>query len=207
MNRKYALLAAGLALICASCGKQSGGSLAAQSAPQGGHAKSALNDYTKPYLNDDKVQRLINSMQEGKNPFDFLFGTGSKAASLATLPTAIPELDLFARKYGFGGYEDYMAVWGRVVAGQAAMMAEDMMKGARESMESSIQSAQAELKKPDLSPEMRQMYEQQIAGARESLDKMNEPDGNSALNAGDLELVKKYKDRIDEAEKKYSAQK
>ena len=197
-----------IALACASCGKQSTSSFAAPSAPGGVRTKSALNDYSKPYLTDDKVQKLINSMQEGKNPFDFLFGkSGGAAASLANLATAGPQLDAFSRKYGFVGYEDYMAVWGRIAAGEATMMAEDMLKGARQSMQESIQNAQEELKKPNLSPEMRKMYEEQVAGTQKSLDEMNKPDSGSTLNEADLELYKKYKEQITAAEKKYNTQK
>lgn len=207
MNIKQTLTLAALALLAASCGKQSTSSFVAPVSPGAVHAKNALNDYSKPYLTDDKVQKLINSMQEGKNPFDFLFGKSGKAANLATLATAAPELDAFSRRYGFNGYEDYMAVWGRVVAGEAAMMAEDMMKGARQSMQQTIETAQAELKKSDLSPEMRSMYEQQISGAQKSLDEMNKSNSRSTLNDSDLALVEKYKDQIEAAEKKYNAQK
>lgn len=207
MNSKRILLVVAAALACASCGKQSGSSFVARSSPRPVHAKSALNDYSKPYLTDDKVQKLINSMQEGKNPFDFLFGTSGKAANLTNLATAVPELEAFSRKYGFDGYEDYMAVWGRIAAGEATMMAEDMLKGARQSMQESIQSTQAQLTKPDLSADMRKMYEEQIAGAQKSLDEMDKPNSASSLNEADLELYKKYKDQIAAAERKYNAPK
>src|SRR5579859_327974 len=207
MNSKRILLTAAVVLVCASCGKQSGSSFVAPGSSRPLRTKSTLNDYSKPYLTDDKVQKLINSMQEGKNPFDFLFGTSGKAANLTNLATAVPELEAFSHKYGFDGYEDYMAVWGRIAAGEAAMMAEDMLKGAQQSMQESIQSAQAQLKKPDLSPDMRKMYEDQIAGIQKSLDEMNKPNSASTLNDADLELYKKYKDQIAAAEKKYNTQK
>ena len=207
MNSRRLLVVAAVVLACASCGKQSGSSFVAPSSPGPVRAKSALDDYSKPYLTDDKVQKLINSMQEGKNPFDFLFGTSGKAANLTNLITAVPELEAFSRKYGFDGYEDYMTVWGRIAAGEATLMAEDMLKGARQSMQESIQSAQAQLQKPDVSADMRKMYEEQIAGAQKSLDDMDKPNSASSLNAADLELYKKYKDEIAAAEKKYNAQK
>lgn len=207
MNSRQILLVAAVVLACVSCGKQSGSSFVAPGSPGPVRAKSALNDYSKSYLTDDKVQKLINSMQEGKNPFDFLFGKSDKAANLTSLATAVPELETFSRKYGFDGYEDYMAVWGRVAAGEAAMMAEEMINGARQSMQESIQSAQEQLKKPDLSPDMRKMYEDQISGMQQSLDEMNKPNSASTLNEADLEVYKKYKDQIAAAEKKYNAQK
>lgn len=207
MNSKRMLLVVVVVLACASCGKQSGSSFVAPSSPGPVRAKSPRNDYSKPYLTDDKVEKLINSMQEGKNPFDFLFGRSGKAANFTDLATAVPELEAFSRKYGFDGYEDYMAVWGRVAAGEATMMAEEMLKDARQSMQESIQSAQAQLEKPDLSADMRKMYEQQIAGAQKSLDEMNKPNSASTLNEADLELYEKYKDQIAAVEKKYNTQK
>lgn len=207
MNSRRILLVVALVLACASCGKQSGSSFVAPNSPGPIRAKSALNDYSKPYLTDDKVQKLINSMQEGKNPFDFLFGTSGKAANLTNLATAVPELEAFSPKYGFDGYQDYMAVWGRIAAGEAKMKAEDMLSGARQSMQESIQSDQAQLQKPDVSADMRKMYEEQIAGAQKSLDEMNTPNSASTLNEADLELYKKYKEQTAAAEKKYSAQK
>jgi hypothetical protein len=69
--------------------------------------------------------------------------------------------------------------------------------------EDMISGAHAELKKPDLAPEMRKVYEDQIISSQKALDDLNKK--NTSVNAADMELVKKYKDQIDAARKKYAA--
>ena len=106
----------------------------------------------------------------------------------------IDEFNSFARKYGFQDYQDYTGVWGRITVGEMQIW------GAK-TFEDMISGAQAELKKPDLAPEMRKVYEDQITTAQKGLDDMNKK--SSSLNAADMELIKKYKDQIDAAQKKY----
>jgi len=166
--------------------------------PAMGITNNAVTDYKKPYLTDDKMQRFIASMKEEHNPMELIFKQGGQTQNPASMSKRIDEFNGFSRKYGFQDYQDYTAVWGRIMAGQMQMMGEEAFKGM-------ISGAQAELKKPDLAPEMRKVYEDQIASAQKSLDDMNKKDSRSSLNPEDMELVKKYKDQIDAAEKKYNA--
>jgi len=161
-------------------------------------AAAAANDYSKPYLSDDKMQQFLASMKEEHNPLELVFKQGGQMQNPATMGERIDEFNAFARKYGFQDYQDYTAVWGRIMAGQMEIFGEQTFRDM-------ISGAQAELKKPDLAPEMRKVYEDQVATAQQSLDKMNNGSSSSSLNAADMELVKKYKDQIEAAQKKYKA--
>jgi len=195
---KVALLLLG-ALVTTSC--QSSQQARSQAlVPKHGNdgMDSLASDYTKPYLTDDKMQRFITSMKEEHNPLELMFKPGGQVQNPANLNERIEEFNSFARKYGFLDYQDYMGVWGRITAGE-------MQSFGEQSFRSMISGAQAELKKPDLAPEMRKVYEDQITTAQKSLDDMNKQ--SSSVNAADMELINKYKDQIDAAEKKYQAAK
>ncbi len=97
-----------------------------------------------------------------------------------------------------------MAVWGRITVGQMLIAAEEMNKSSIEWMQKSVATAEENLKKPDLSPEMKSMYEEQLASSKKSLEDMQKPDtSDSSLNADDLALVVKFKAQIEEATKKF----
>ena len=114
----------------------------------------------------------------------------------------VEKLNTFARKYGFKGYEDYTAVWGRITVGDMLIAAQDMNKGFKEMYEKTIADAEKSLQDPNLNPEMKKSYEEQIASSKKALEDLNKPQ-ESSLNEDDVNLVKKYKPQIDEAAKKY----
>lgn len=159
---------------------------------------AAARDYSKPYLTEDKMQKFLASTKEEHNPLELIFKPGGQMQSPASMGARIDEFNSFARKYGFQDYQDYTAVWGRIVAGQMQIAGQEMFEGM-------IRGAQAELKKPDLAPEMRKVYEDQIATAQKNIDNMNNNPSRSALNSNDIGLVKKYKAQIEAAQKKYDA--
>jgi hypothetical protein len=159
-------------------------------------AASAANDYTKPYLTDDKMQKFLASMQEEHNPLELIFRPGGQTQNPASMNERIDEFNSFAHKYGFRDYQDYTSVWGRITAGE-------MQLWGAQTFEDMISGAHAELKKSDLAPEMRKVYEDQITSSQKALDDLNKK--NTSVNAADMELVKKYKDQIDAARKKYAA--
>lgn len=195
-------LLSALAMGCGNSSRQAA-FLAKSAAAARGSAGNPEQDYTKPYLNEAKMQKFLDSMKEGENPFEFLFGQAGKTGNLADLVSGAAKLDEFARKYGFQGYQDYMAVWGRIAVGQATILGEGMKKSAHDMMQQSIQTAQDQLKKPDLNPDMRKMFESQIADQQKSLADLDKP-SPSELNDNDLGLVRKYNDQINEAAKKYT---
>lgn len=168
------------------------------SSPVAHASQNAANDYSKPYLTDEKMQQFLASMKEEHNPLELMFKPGGQAQNPASLGARMEEFNSFARKYGFQDYQDYTGVWGRITVGEMQIW------GAK-TFEDMISGAQAELKKPDLAPEMRKIYEDQITTAQKGLDDMNKK--SSSLSADDMGLVKKYKDQIDAAQKKYQAAK
>jgi hypothetical protein len=183
-----------LALLFAMSGQSSKptSSSAVPSLPATG-ATSVANAYSKPYLSDDKMQKFLASMQEEHNPLELIFRPGGQTQNPASMNERIDE---FAHKYGFQDYQDYTSVWGRITAGEmqlwGAKTFKDMISGAR-----------AELKKPDLAPEMRKVYKDEITSSQKALDDLNKK--STSVNAADMELVKKYQDQIDAARKKYAA--
>jgi len=185
-------LASCLATSCQS-GKQPASS-SLLSSPARTSAASAASDYSKPYLTDERMQQFLASMKEEHNPLELIFKQGGGMQDPSSMAGRIAEFNSFAHKYGFQDYQDYTGVWGRITVAQMQILGvktfEDMISG-----------AQAELKKPDLAPEMRKVYEDEIVEAQKSLDDMSKK--RSSLNAADMELIKKYKDQIDAAQKKY----
>jgi hypothetical protein len=188
-----------LALVSVSCKKSS-----APSSPGSAtrSAEVASRDYTKPYLTDEKMQKFIQSMREAQNPFEGMFAGARTAGSI---PGQVASLDAFARKYGFQGYQDYVAVWGRIAVGEAMIMSEGMKKGVRELTEKNIQSAEEQLKNPSLSPEMRKVYEEQVTSGKKSLQELDKP-SDAQFNGSDLALVRKYAGQIEEASQNYRKQ-
>lgn len=199
MNSKRLILTFLLVVVCVSCNKSS--TSGPQSMATTAQQQAAARDYTKPYLTDDKMQKFIQSMGEAQNPFNKMFAAAINAPG--QVPGEVAALDAFARKYGFSGYQDYMNVWGRIVVGQMTIMAEGMKKGVREMTEKNIQNAEEQLKNPNLSADMRKLYEDQVASGKKSLQEMDKP-SSTQLNDSDLALVRKYQLQIEEASKRFN---
>jgi len=198
MNRFGAFLLLLACMVTSACtGKPTAASGMLSSASSPARA-DASTDYSKPYLTDNKMQQFLASMTEEHNPLELMFKAGGQAQNLVTLNSRIEEFNSFARKYGFQDYQDYTGVWGRITVGEMQIW------GAK-TFEDMISGAQKELKKPDLAPEMRKVYEEQVTTAQKSLDEMNNK--SSGVNAADMELIKKYQSQIDAAQKKYTAAK
>jgi hypothetical protein len=198
-----AVLASGM--LVTSCGSKekatSGGSAPAPSATM---ATNPQQDYTRPYLNDEKMSNFIASLKEERNPFELVFKEGGQTQGLADLKDHLEDYNAFARKYGFQDYGDYMAVWGRITVGELLLWSDSMKDSTVKMYENNIKNAEEALKNPNLDPEMKKMYEDQIADGKKSLEDMQkEKKDDSSLNAADLELVKKYKDQIDQESEKY----
>jgi len=208
LNGKWVLVGAAVVVLTltVACGKKSEveelASLA-KSVSESAAPTSAQNDYTKAYLTEEKMQKFIESLKEEINPFEVLL-KGGEGQSLMDLKDKIEGYNVYAKKYGFADYSDYMAVWGRITVGQMLIAADEMNKSSIEWMQKSVATAEENLKKPDLAPEMKSMYEEQLASGKKSLEDMQKPDTSaSSLNADDLALVAKFKAQIEEATKKY----
>jgi hypothetical protein len=188
------LLLMGLCLATSCQSSKPARSAGMLSSPASRAVQNVADDYSKPYLTDAKMQQFLASMREEHNPLELIFKQGGGMQDASSLAGRIDEFDSFARKYGFQDYQDYTGVWGRIMVGEMQIL------GAK-TFEDMISGAQKELKKPDLAPEMRKVYEDQIATAQKGLDEMGKK--SSSVNASDMELIKKYKDQIDAAQKKY----
>jgi hypothetical protein len=199
----FLLLFAGV--VTTACTGKLAGSSGMFSSPAKADAANPANDYTKPYLTDEKMTQFLASMKEEHNPFEVIFKEGGEMRNPLDFASRLEEFNSFARKQGFQDYQDYTSVWGRIMAGQMQIWAGEMMKESTRSFQKMIADAQADLKKPNLSPEMRKMDEDQIANAQKTIDDLNNSDSKSTLNAADMELVKKYKDQIDQAQRKYKS--
>ena len=199
----FLLLFAGV--VTTACTGKPAGSSGMFSSPAKADAANAANDYTKPYLTDEKMTQFLASMKEEHNPFEVIFKEGGEMRNPLDFASRLEEFNSFARKQGFQDYQDYTSVWGRIMAGQMQIWAGEMMKESTRSFQKMIADAQADLKKPNLSPEMRKMDEDQIANAQKTIDDLNNSDSKSTLNEADMELVKKYKDQIDQAQRKYKS--
>lgn len=195
-------------LVLVACGKKepaapatAGGTTAAPAAPAsvpGGG--DPTRDYKLAYLDDAKMAQFINSLQEPVNPFEMVLkGGGMKFSSIQK---EAEKLNAYAQRFGFKGYEDYMAVWGRITVAEMTVAAQGMKKGAIDMIARMKQNAEEQLKRSDLSPEERQSYEQQAADNAKSLEEMQKPD-ESSMNAQDLALYMKYKEQIEAAVKKF----
>lgn len=164
-----------------------------------------VHDYTKPYLTDEKIVKLLQSMEEGHHPLKVMFADRGPVRSMQDLQDKLEEINAFVRKYGFKDYEDYAAVWYRIVAGQGQIAADEAIKSVKQLTAEALKKAEEALKKPDLAPELRKMYEEQVAEAR----KTSEPGGNEAdatepiLHKADLALVVKYQAQIEKAIRKF----
>ena len=199
-----ALTVAGLVSIAGTgCGKKE----SPRPAPSGSSpsaanpAPKARDSYSVPALSDEKMAKFLASMQEEKNPLEFVFKPGGGMRNLAEMKVKETEFNAYAHKYGFQDVNEYIDTWGRITVGQMQIGAAKMFQSMAASTEKSIQHAQEQLKKPDLSAEQRQMYTEQIELGRKSLADLTKTGVNS-LNAPDLALVEKYTPQIEATQKK-----
>ncbi len=202
-----------LLVAAIACGKKQGttaskqtpSETAATTASKTGGVESSdpIRNYKVAFLTDEKIEKFIESLKEEMNPFDVVF-KGGQTRSFSAIKDEVEKFNTFARKYGFKGYEDYTAVWGRITVGEMLIGAEEMNKGFKETYEKTIADAEKSLKEPNLNPEMKKSYEEQIASSKKALEDLNKPQ-DSSLNEDDLNLIKKYKPQLDEATKKYKA--
>jgi hypothetical protein len=191
-----------LIVACVSCSKTTSPATPFAATSRTGQM-DPRTDYTKPYLTDEKITKLIESMNEEHNPLEMIFKKGGGINTVSEMQSRVQEFNAFAQKYGFQDYQDYTAVWGRVVVGQTAIWAEGMKQDALKMIQANIDNANKELQKPDLSPDMRKVYQEQADSGQKSLADMQKQD-KPALNDGDMALVKKYLPQIEEADKKYN---
>jgi hypothetical protein len=190
---RTAALAWLILLAGAGCGRP--GSSPARTSPS-----SSSHPYSQAALTEEKMTKFLESMKEEKNPLDFLFKSGGGIRSVAEMKGKEAGFTAFARKYGFADYNEYADTWGRIALGRLQIDSAPMFKSMAETTRQSIQEAEAQLRKPNLTAEQRQMYSEQLETGKRQLADLEKNDTNS-LNAADLVLVEKFKPQIDAAEK------
>jgi hypothetical protein len=162
-----------------------------------------IRDYKVPFLTDERMEKFLASLQEPKNPFEILFKAGGMMRS-SQLKDKVADLNAYATRYGFKGYEEYMAVWGRITVAEISQVAVGMKKGVIEMITRMKNGNEEKLRNPNLTPEERKDLQEQVADNIKSLAEMQKP-SDSGISEADMAVYLKYKEPIDQAVKKIRA--
>ena len=205
---KLHLFCASLLLLLAACGKaedpspdsSDGGGGSKPSSSTGAEAEKPWDDVKKPYLSDKNMGGFIESLKDANGPFDAV-SKGKVTAFNAQ--GRMEEFEASAKKHGFASGEEYMGAWMRIGAARMQIMTDEGNQAMIKMQEESIASAQEMLKKPDITPEIKQSLEDRIKASTEALKTLKEP-REEGVNAKDVETFKKHQAAFDEAMKKWS---
>ncbi len=158
------------------------------------------DDPAKPYLSDKKMGDFIDSLKDSNGPFDAV----SKGKVTAFNAGArMDEFEASAKKHGFESGAEYLGAWVRINTAMVQVMQDESNESMIKTHEEMIRNAQEGLKAPGVTPEMRQSYEEQIKGSKETLAALKQP-REGGVNAKDIETFKKHKAAFEEAMKKWS---
>jgi hypothetical protein len=208
---KHLLLGVMACLCLSACGKSDDASSSGGSSGDSGGSESGSKaasseslkpweDTSKPYLSDQKMGDFISSLKAENSPFDEI------SKGTVTPLNASGKMNAFeaaAKKHGFASGEEYFGAWMRINSANTLVMQEESNRSLIKMQEESIKTAQEALKRPDLTAEMREAYENQVKGAQEAIQAMNQP-VEGGLNAQDLATFKKHKAAFEEAMKKWT---
>lgn len=201
-----------IAILSAACGKsgdssstssdndEGSNSGSSSSSPGSNDPKKPWDDMSKPYLSDKKLGDFIESLKDANGPFDAVMKGKVTAFNAGA---RLDEFESAAKKHGFASGEEYLGAWTRIGAARSLIMQEEANQSMITMQEESIKSAQEALKNPEVTPEMRQNFEDRIKGANESLKELKKP-REAGGNAKDIETFKKHQAEFDEAMKKWS---
>ncbi len=148
--------------------------------------------YAKADLSEDKIQRFIKALGEGKNMF------APPMNSMAETQAWMSEQEAFAKKYGFKDGPDYMDTTGRIALGLMKIGMADQMAAMRATVVKSIADSEAALADPKTTAETKTELTETIADAKTRLAEMDAE--AKSFNADDLALIKKFKDQLQAAE-------
>lgn len=194
--------------LLAACGKSDdsssdssgdgSGSKSGSSNPSsdGNQPKKAVEDFSKPYLTEERMGNFMNSIKERQTPFGILAEGGTMGALNPGI--RLDEMNAFARKHKFADAEEYIGAWGRVFATWMTVKMEESNKAAISTSETVLKTLEDELKKPDLDPEMRKALEEQVKNSREQIEELKKPQENE-INKQDLEVMRKHAKEYEEA--------
>lgn len=205
---KLHLFGASLLLLLAGCGKaddpssSSGSSSDSNDAGGSGAASTSSDgdkpwdDATKPFLTEKKMGDFVSSLKDKQNPFAVF----TKGATPFNAESRVKEFDAYAKKAGFESGEEYMAAFTRIFACQTQVMTQESNQSMIQAQDEVIKNTQEALKKPDLTPEARQMYEAQVKSAQQMKQAFQQQE-QSGLNKQDIEAYKKHRAAFEEAMK------
>lgn len=192
-----------MAMILAACGQSDDPSSSSGDGGSGSNGGSTSSDgdkpwddASKPYVTEKKMANMIASLKESTNPFRAF----TKGLSAFNAQSRLAEFDTYAKKNGFESGEEYMASWMRIMGVYTYLLTDDGLQSMIKGQEEIIKNTQEALKKPDLTPDMRKMYEEQVKGAQEGLQALKQP-RESPFNAQDIEVVRKNRAAFEEAVK------
>jgi hypothetical protein len=202
---KFLVACLSVVLLLGACGKSEdsaseskgdgSGSKGDTSPSTSNEPKRPYEDQSKPYITEERMGNLLNSLKERQNPFEILSEGGAIGAVTGS---SLESMNAFARKHKFADAEEYMGAWGRVFAAYLAVKMEDVNKAAISGSESQLKMIEAELKKPDLDPEIRKGWEEQAKSLREQLEEARKPQ-DTEMNKQDLEVMRKHSKEYEEA--------
>jgi len=195
-------------MLLAACGKaedpspesSDGGGGSKSSSSTGAEAEKPWDDVKKPYLSDKNMSGFIESLKDANGPFDAV--SKGKVTAL-NAQGRMEDFEASAKKHGFASGEEYLGAWMRIGAARMQIMTDEGNQAMIKMQEESIASAQEMLKKPDITPEIKQSLEDRIKASTETLKTLKEP-REEGVNAKDVETFKKHQAAFDEAMKKWS---
>ena len=187
-----------VALLFAACGKaeepssgssDGGGNGSGASAAAGSNdGEKPWDDMKKPFLSEQKMGNMVASLKDPNTPF----ATFESGVNAFNAEAKLKEFDATARKHGFKDGEEYRAVWARIVNASMQVTQNESNESMIKGLEESIKSAQEALKKPDVTPEVRKVYEQQIQSSQQSIESYKQMK-LSVANEQDVEVFKKHR--------------
>ena len=203
---KLLMLCLSAAFLFAACGKSDDASTSSDGSSSDSTSKTKpadgdkpWEDLSKPYLDDKKMGSFVESLKDANGPFDAVskgkinaFNAGAK----------MEEFEAAAKKHGFESGAEYLGAWMRIGAAMTQVMHDESNQSMIQMHEETIKTSQESLKKPDLTPEVKQMLENQIKSSQETIAVLKQPREES-VNAKDVEAYKKHRAAFEEAMKKW----
>ena len=197
-------ISAMLSLFLAACSKSEDDSSSKSSDGGGGggggsHSAAAdgarpVDDITKPFLSDKKLDNLVAALKDPETPFDAVQG-----ATAFNAGSKMKDFDAAARKHGFKDGTDFMDVWTRFHGAAAIAAIDDQNQKFVQDQQAIIKTAEEALKQKDLAPETRKIYEDQITQGKATIAAINQPREGDAMNAEDIALYRKHKAEVEKA--------
>jgi hypothetical protein len=143
---------------------------------------------------------FIASLKAENSPFDEI------SKGTVTPLNAGGKMNAFeaaAKKHGFASGEEYLGAWTRINAVNTELMLSAQNESMITMQEETIRNSREMLKKPDVTPEMKEQLEGQIKAAEETIKALKQP-REGGMNAQDIATFKKHKAAFEESMKKWA---